>query len=279
MVKVEKPALIIDGSAFAFIHANKVNYKESILGHLERLMDIFKTDRYIIILENSSSNFRRKVAVTKEYKGQREKYRDKTAEYLPYLYECFTFIRENLNPVTYYGIENDDAISIIGNKMRNCIICGDDVDLLSIPGKHYKLKKNIVIDVKDCGTIEIVNDKVLATGVYNTYFKIIKGSAKENYSGVSGYGEKKVYALFKQIENDLKDVSKRKKKDLLINRLQCLCMDLFYNTFGVKDGKDKLEEGFRLCYLLEDNNNFIFPKINIYDRNEIRSKIKSGEQQ
>ncbi len=249
-INITPPILIIDGSAFAFLHGNKENYKVTIESHLKSLMNKFDTNRYIIILEDSKSNFRLQKAITKEYKGNRVKNRENINTYLPYLPQCFEYIKEKHNPIIYYGIENDDAISIIANNSTNCVIIGDDVDLLSIKGTHYKLKKNLLVSVND-DKIFIENDKVVAYGYFNTYFKMIKGSQKENYSGIEGYGEIKTF-------NELKDL--KSEQDVYVKTLS-----LFYEKYGVKKGKERFEEGWILCHLLKKLNQFVLPKINNYE--------------
>lgn len=244
--------LLIDGSAFAFIHANKENYQESLDEHLRRLCEIFYTDKYIFFLEKSKTNFRNLIGRTHIYKGHREANREKINDYLPYLSDCFEYCNKNFNPVIYYGIENDDALSITSRNVDSTkyrpIICGDDSDLMCIPGFHWKLKKNIEIEVTEPGTIELnAKGDLVTTGLYSTYSKILKGAQKENYKGLKGYGSKKVYSLLKEVTTE-PDMRK-------------LCFDLFTRELGYSEGVKKFEEGFRLCFLLRENKYFKMPEV------------------
>lgn len=265
----KKNVLLIDGSAFVFLHANKPNYETTIREHVERLLDMYNTDSYVFFLEKSKSNFRNCIASTHIYKGHREANRDKTNDYLPYLSEVFEACHKAFNPIIYYGIENDDALSLTARLYDegddyNPIIVGDDSDLMSIEGVHYRMRRNEEITVTFPGSIYLVEKskqkQLKATGLYSTYSKVLKGAAKENYKGLPGYGDKKVYSLLKDIDNEA-DMRK-------------LCFDLFVKEFGYRHGVHRLNEGFRLCYLLKYNKNFTAPPIQIYNKqnNEIMVK-------
>jgi 5'-3' exonuclease len=253
---------LIDGSAFAFLHANKENHSTTMREHLERLLDIHSTDKYVIFTEKSKSNFRLSVAYSKGYKENRQSNRDSVDNYLPYLNDCFRVLKE-FGTALYLGIENVDAISISKNRFKNhynTIICGDDSDLLSIEGDHYRLRRNESMSVSGIGSIEVNSKgKLIATGLYSTYSKIIKGSQKENYSGLKGLGDKAAYNLLKDLSTE--------------EEMRDLCVDLFTQTFGYRDGIKKLDEGFRLCYLLKENSNFITPPIKTYNKSKCTNKF------
>jgi 5'-3' exonuclease len=255
--------LLVDGSAFVFLHANKPNYNTTIQDHMARLLKLYRTDKYVFFLEKSKTNFRLAIGVTNVYKGHREANREKTADYIPYLSEVFEACNKAFNPVIYYGVENDDALSMTAKLYNegseyNPIIIGEDSDLLSIQGTHYGLKTNVESSVGFPGTIEIITKenntkKMISTGLFATYSKILKGAAKENYKGLPGYGTIKVYQLLKDLTTEAE--------------MRQLCFELFVKEFGYREGIKKLNEGFRLCYLLKENNNFILPIIQIYNKN------------
>lgn len=262
---VKENVLLVDGSAFVFLHANKPNYSDTIREHLSRLLEMYDTNKYVFFLEKSKSNFRNSIAVTQVYKGHREANREKTNDYLPYLSEVFKECYNAFNPIVYYGIENDDALSLTARIYNegtdyNPIIVGEDSDLLSIQGTHYRLRKNFEMTVSFPGTIEIVTNlkngqkKLLSTGIYATYSKILKGAVKENYKGLPGYGDTKVYSLLKDINTE--------------SEMRKLCFDLFVKEFGYRNGVARLNEGFRLCYLLRHNHNFTLPTIQIYNKQD-----------
>jgi 5'-3' exonuclease len=249
---VKKRVLVIDGSGLAHLHGNKANYKETIHEHLRTMLNKFYTNYFVIILEKSKTNFRHNIAVSKGYKENRIKSKETIKNYLPYLNDVFNYIREQLYPVTYLGVENDDILSIMAHSYPHVVICGNDVDLLAIPGTHYNIKTNETKVVTSLGKISYEENKLKATGLYNIYAKILKGSSKENYSGLIGYGPKKVYQLLKDCKTE--------------EEMQRLCIDLFYTTYGPVEGKKKLEEGFRLCWLIQSNTSFKPPHIIDYGK-------------
>ena len=244
--------LLIDGSSMAFLHGNKENYKESLKSHIEFLLNKYNTSKYVIILENSKSNFRNQVAISNEYKGQRrtEKSINNIKQYLPYLSQVFTEIKSTYNPVLYNNIENDDAIRILANRLKNVVICTNDKDMYCVYGNHHNLKTNKIQYIEKPGIIELVDNKVNVTGLYNIYFKILKGSAKENYKGLPGYGDKKVYNLLKDLTTE--------------EEMQDVCIEHFKLIYK-ENYKSKLKEGFRICWILEDNDNLETPVINDYN--------------
>jgi 5'-3' exonuclease len=246
------PILLIDGSSLAFLHGNKENYKESLRSHIEVLLNKYNTKKYVLILENSKTNFRNKIATTNEYKGQRrtEKSISNIKQYLPYLSDVFKEIKESYNPVLYNNIENDDAIRILANRLKNVIICTNDKDMYCVYGRHHNLKSNKVLYIQKPGTIEFIDNKIHATGLYNIYFKILKGSQKENYKGLPGYGDKKVFSLLKNLTTE--------------EEMQDVCVEHFKLIYGI-EYKSKLNEGFRICWILEENNNLETPTIINYD--------------
>lgn len=244
--------LLIDGSSLAFVHGNKENYKETIKSHVEGLLSRYKTREFLIILEKSSTCFRNKVAVTQEYKGNRKEHRLKYKDYLPYLGNCFVEIKENYEPLLYLGIENDDAFGIISSRLDDCVIAGNDRDLLVIPGEHHNIKSNVRTFVKWPGKIWInEKGKYKSTGLYTPYFQVLKGSIKENYKGVPGCGDKCAYNLLKDLTTE--------------EEMQKACRDKFYTHYGHVKGKRMLEEGFRLCWIILENEQLKTPEMVNYD--------------
>lgn len=252
--------LLIDGSSLAFLHANKPNYKETVKNHIETLLKKYNTTKYLIVLENSKSNFRNKVAVTKEYKGHRrtEKNKQNIQNYLPYLKDVFTEIKNTYKPITCYGMENDDVIAILATRLENCVMLSNDKDMFIVPGFHHNLKTNKTLYITNPGDIKINNKgKIEATGYYQAYYQILRGSPKENYLGLKGYGEKKVFNILKELTSE--------------EEMQQKCIELFKEVYQ-DEGIKKLKEGFKLCWVIQKNNYLITP--NIIDYKNINPNFK-----
>ena len=242
--------LLIDGSSIAYLHANKPNYQETLYKHIVGLLAKFDTNKFLIIMEDSSTNFRYKVSTSVEYKGQRrtEEYKSKIKKYLPYLQEVLQEIKDVYKPITVKGIENDDAIAILATRLDNCIMVANDRDYLSVPGEYFNLRNNKIYNISYPGYIILTDKrKIEATGYYQTFSQIIKGSSKENYSGLPKYGDVKTFNILK----DLYTFDEMKEK----------CIELFKQHYPT-EWKSKLEEAFRLCWIITHNENLITPKIN-----------------
>lgn len=243
------PVLLIDGSSLAFLHGGKENYKETLRNHIASLLRRFKTDEFVIVLENSKTNFRNKVAKSNVYKGQRrtKKKKENVKKYLPYLRNVFQEIKENYHPITYLGIENDDAIATLATRMDNAVMVANDVDYNSVPGIVYNLRTNKVHYISYPGEISITaKGKIKATGLYQVYSQVLKGSTKENYKGLEGCGPVSTY-------KHLKDLSTEEE-------MQEKCIELFTERYGIEEGVSKLEEGFRLCWVITHNESIKTPK-------------------
>lgn len=240
-----KPILLIDGSSLAFLHANKEDTANSIMSHVSSLLYRYKTTKFLVILEDSKRNFRIKEAKSKEYKGQRrtDKAKENIAAYLPYLGAAFKEVKR-YKPLCYYNVENDDVIGILSQRM-NCVICSNDVDMLAVPGIHHNLKSNKTTIVSYPGTIEQVDGKLKATGLFQCYSQVIKGSQKENYAGLKGYGDKGTYFALRDCKNEAD--------------MQEVCTTLFKEVYK-DEWRTKLREGFRLSWVIVKNDSLITPR-------------------
>jgi len=246
---LETTRLAIDSSSMAFIHGNKKNCRETIYEHLGSLCKQFQTDEFNFISEDSNSNFRNDIAVSHEYKGQRRTPEKKAliASYLPYLSDCFREINSTFKATTYLGVENDDVISILATRLNNVIMCANDRDYLATPGIYYNIKTNKTTVIRYPGKISLTSkNKIHATGYFQTYAQLLKGSPKENYKGVEGMGDVSTYDVLKNLttEEEMKQV----------------CTQLFVDRYGIEEGIKKLEEGFRLSWILTHNESLVTPK-------------------
>ena len=107
------------------------NAYETIDNMFEHLFYVTKASQYIAFL-TGKGNFRKDIAVTKEYKGNRKdaimpEHLDSIRDYLINDWSC-----DVVN-----GLEADDALGICQTEMDNTIICSIDKDLLQIKGYHY----------------------------------------------------------------------------------------------------------------------------------------------
>jgi len=130
------------------------------------------------------SNFRKEIAVTKPYKGNRKdlilpEHFYAIREYLVETWEC---------KVTEF-IEADDAMGICQSEMEDTIICSIDKDMLQIEGFHYNWNKNEVSLV----------DKESAERLF--YKQILMGDSTDNIVGIPKVGDKTAEKILDKIEN------------------------------------------------------------------------------
>jgi hypothetical protein len=147
------------------------NALQAVRVKLHDILSAVKAEEYIGYL-TGNSNFRDEVAVTRPYKGNRDK-NHKPAHYK----EIREYLIRHHNGVVVEGIEADDALGIAQcAEEDNTIICTIDKDLDQIPGWHYNWTK------REKYFIDPLN------GMYNFYYQMLTGDSVDNIIGVRGCG-------------------------------------------------------------------------------------------
>jgi len=158
-----------------------------------------------------SNNFRKDIAVTVPYKGNRT---TPKPEHLP-------AVRDHLvtqwSAVVVEGQEADDAIAIEATKLQDqCVMVSIDKDFRQVPGHHYNFVKreHFFVTPED--------------GMKFLYMQILMGDSADNIVGVYGIGPKRAEALLQDCntEQEMFDV----------------CVKAF-------DNEDRVIENAKLLYL------------------------------
>ena len=118
---------------------------------------------------SGESNFR--YDIFPEYKANRTQPKPK------WLQECREYLVLEWSAKVTEGYEADDAIGIAA--MVDTIIASDDKDLLQIPGTHYNLRTQKML--------EVTNEEAL----WMFYFQLLVGDSADNIKGVKGIGKVK----------------------------------------------------------------------------------------
>ena len=200
-------------------------------------------------------NFREKISVTKEYKGNRKDQKK------PYHYKnlinyilCGKF-DYHIAPA---GLEADDALCIYQTQAlrdgRQTIICSRDKDLKQCVGLHYSWECGnqgsigpLLAD--ELGSLINRNEgkvdasgkkkplKVLGTGSKFLYYQMLTGDSTDNIQGVLGRGPAFAYNLLKDAKTER----------------QCyeLVAEVYVKTFG-DEWETKLQEMVDLLYIIKD---------------------------
>ena len=249
---VDKPIVIFDATCFLYIHGNKEDYESSIHKHIEEVLKNCNTSYYIGILDGKN-NFRKQVAVTKEYKGQRK------AEKPTYFYDIKKLLIEKYKFIVVDGIEADDLAVILSERINNtnndetdfishefsfnnykAIIASIDKDLPQADGIHYNLKNHQQTIVSDDTSYIVLNDKkkIEAIGYKSLYAQMLMGDTADNIQGLPKYGPVKAYEL-------LKDCNTRDEcKQVVIEE---------YKKVYPSDYEDRIKENFSLVYILRNH--------------------------
>ena len=128
-----------------------------------------KIKHYCVYL-TGSNNFRKDIAVTAPYKGNRK-------EKPPYLDDIRNHLLEHHTSNLSEGEEADDKIAILATELgASAVICSIDKDFDQVPGWHYNFVKNTRYCI---GTQE---------GLLNFYCQILTGDAVDNIIGIRGIG-------------------------------------------------------------------------------------------
>jgi len=138
----------------------------------EHLFHVTKCENYIGFL-TGKGNFRKEIAKTKPYKGNRKdmvipEHLDNARDYLVEQWNCYVV----------NGLEADDALGICQTKMEKTIICSIDKDLLQIEGLHYNWNN---------GTIKNVSREEAWLKLYE---QTLSGDSTDNIVGIPRVGEK-----------------------------------------------------------------------------------------
>ena len=135
------------------------------------------------------SNYRYKVAKTKEYKGNR-----KDVAKPQFYKEIRDYMIKRWNAEVVNGQEADDALGIA--QQDDTVICSIDKDLNMIPGWHYNFvnKEKYYITEEDSLNLTIEQRdkrkvyKMDRGGLKWFYAQLLLGDTGDNIPGVSGFG-------------------------------------------------------------------------------------------
>lgn len=150
------------------------------------LSELKPTDHRLYL--SGDGNFREKVAVTREYKGNRDPSHRPTYET-----EIKRHIRDNFNTVVSEGEEADDLLAYSHYTMwkddpYSSVIVTQDKDLDMIPGLHYNFVKQERYDVS-----EEEADR-------NFWYQVCTGDSTDNIPGLPGIGIAKVRKRLDHVE-------------------------------------------------------------------------------
>ena len=209
----ESPYKIIQGKTVLEPWAECVDF---IKDFIESVVKKSKSDGYELHL-SGHTNFRKKIAVTKPYKGNR------TGDKPFYYQKVRDYLTKELGAFVSDNEEADDTLSIAQtNDKDNTIICTIDKDLWIVPGAKYDFKREELSYVTDYD------------GIRHFQFQMLAGDQVDNIQGVPKIGPVKA----KKILEDNEDID-----DAWI-----VIRDLYRSSYNYKSDDVMLEMG-RLLWM------------------------------
>lgn len=147
-----------------------------------------KTSERVIYLTalNDKTNFRTKVAKTKEYKGNRKQVKPQ------YYNQIRTYLETMHGSIIVSGQEADDALGVAQSSSPpgQTIICSIDKDLMMIPGWHYDIVKEYVSYISELD------------GLKAFYKQMLTGDSVDNIPGLRGIGPVTASNLLSQCDSE-----------------------------------------------------------------------------
>lgn len=164
------------------LHSRFSDCTDSFVQYIHGLMH--DLDAYDMVFAFSSpTNFRKEVLPT--YKYNRKNSRK------PLAYKRFKkYIENNFETYEYDQLEADDVLGILATNetYKNPIIVSDDKDLLSIPGRTYRLNELHTISLEEADKKHLM--------------QTLTGDVADGYKGCPGIGEKRAAAILQDCRWD-----------------------------------------------------------------------------
>jgi len=170
----------IDGDSIAYASAyceHPSQMEQAFDNYIKDIVDATKCESYQGFVEDPDirGNFRKWVAVTRPYKGNRRSAKP------PWLREAKLLAKTRYNFQFVRHAESEDAASICAHEygLSNCYIAAIDKDLHQVPATFYDYKKKewLVVDQ--------------LTADWNLWKQVLMGDSVDNIPGIPGCGPKK----------------------------------------------------------------------------------------
>lgn len=167
-----------------YVEKNKIeNYEiisEQVVEPLEHALHLIKNiilsiqeklkPEHIAIYLSGKDNFRKKVAITLPYKGNRDKTKKPH-----WMKEAREYLESQWGALVIDGFEADDALGV-ESEVEGVIVCSTDKDLDQLPGWHYNFVEEKLYQISEL------------EGWRNFYKQMLTGDRTDNIAGIDGCG-------------------------------------------------------------------------------------------
>ena len=178
-----------DSIAYAAAYAeHPTQMEQTVDGYINGIKEACQSNDIVGFVENpeGKNNYRKFVAVTRVYKGNRA-----GKEKPPWLTEAKQYLRQKHGFNFVNAMESEDACSISAHALGldKCYIAAIDKDLHQIPATFYDYKykrwKSVTAEEAE----------------YNLYAQVLSGDSTDNIPGVAGMGGKKAEAALMEADH------------------------------------------------------------------------------
>jgi len=207
------------------------------------------TDFDVKMYLSGKDNFRNDVAVTRPYKGNRDRSHRPTHEKA-----IRAYIKANWDTTEAHGEEADDLLGIAQTKYgpEDSIIISIDKDLDQIPGLKYNFMHDVRYNV----------DRQKAN--YNFYMQLLTGDSTDNIPGLPGIGPGKAAKALHGMEAS--------ESDMIAE-----CCRMYQIHSGMEDWEKYMLEQGRLLWIRREVGQMwelpIIPQEDIWDQMDLTMEI------
>ena len=213
------------------------------------ILETCRTHRYAAFM-TPYETFRRKVGVTKPYKGNRK---GKTVP--PTFYGLKAYAQQEWDFTTVEGIEADDCVGLYNSMLKDVevVICSPDKDvILQIPGYHYNYQKNEWVNTTEESAWKFL------------WLQVLAGDSVDGIPGIPGIGMKKAEKAFEDLDAT---VFPFRALHMYVDKI-IIEEDSKLNQSTVKQKIDKFKETLDLVYMLKSDidlnaYNIVLPELQI----------------
>lgn len=236
--KTEEEQLQKSNTEYNLINVCKVQPVEYCLHSLKlrmnKILTTLETERYYLYLDPmDKSCFRYELATLKGPRGYGYKFGRSRR---PIWYnEARQYLIDYWKGIEVIGMEADDAVAIQHYSLKgDTVICSDDKDLNTVPGKHYNVTKDDYYEISELNAQRAF------------YAQMLSGDRADNIPGIKGLGDIKSARLMNAC------LTEEKMVDVVVQE---------YKKQYKGDYIKAMLEVAQLLWILRDDMGQILPKI------------------
>lgn len=196
----------------------------------------------------SKKTFRYAMAIEKEYKGNRSTPEPKYEMQFQDMANVVPIVKERYTTFVKPDLEADDLLGVFQSK--DTFIYSQDKDSRTVPGLHWDIKTNRLINVAPGEALKFL------------MYQMLRGDGGDNIAGFPGMGEVKTSEFLHQIDN--------------VTKLPEKVFFHYMQSFGISEGIDRFCENWMLLKMRPNRGTYFLSKLET-EINIINQLIKTNE--